>query len=432
MTLRQSYRQQDDPEFAAALRRMRMRCLTQADLDMLNARVVAPHSAPQACAPTDRCRMVCFTNAERYGVTRRLNQRLCDALVGAAARSAEAPPPTVGRAFVAVDARIRRSNQNKHAPLGDAVEALIRNGVKGDRSLGDRPPTLFLAPGCPLTLTDNTCVQRSVRACVHVCMRPRVCTCAVPRARVTRRAGSADSHVYTLAHTHLPPARSAPSIGLANGSPVSFHALKLKPDAAPQWRYQPRLRRFCWSLYASDVLHMVVKHDNPAFASTPVCDAVEPGFALVKPTLHRTQLLASAFPGLPPMAVNSTTVVVQALPAVAGYAATVWKWQGATLSSMYARCSARCVCHLRPSLHPPSVGPASRAPRSPARACGCCLSQLRRALARPRGRQQAAGHLRHAVTRAYAHRAPARGAVATVGRVRGRGRRRVGPLRRHM
>lgn len=156
VTLRKSYRQQMDPEYAAALRRMRMSTLTQADLDLINACVLAPGDTPPPLPESaGRRHIVCFTNAERYAVNRRLEQALCDSLVGDAARHSEPPHPEHGRAFIAVDARIRRTNTAR-APVSDTVETLLRNGVKGDRCLGDRPPTLFLAPGSPLTLTDNT------------------------------------------------------------------------------------------------------------------------------------------------------------------------------------------------------------------------------------------------------------------------------------
>lgn len=80
---------------------------------------------------------------------------------------------------------------------------------------------------------------------------------------------------------------------------------------------------------------MLVQHANPSFADTTVCPAVGPGLAVVLPTSHKTQLHRTAFAGLASMAVNSTTVVVHTLAAVAGYACTIWKWQGASLDAIY-------------------------------------------------------------------------------------------------
>lgn len=136
------------------------------------------------------------------------------------------------------------------------------------------------------------------------------------------------------------PPCSAPSLGLANGAPVTFVSLRLKPEVKPRWLHQPRIGRWCWTVTADEVLHMLVRHDNDDFARTTVCPALGPGLALVAPTSLNTRLHRNAFDGLAPMAVESTAIVVRALAAVSGFAATVWKWQGATLTSV-------CVPGLR-------------------------------------------------------------------------------------
>ena len=100
-----------------------------------------------------------------------------------------------------------------------------------------------------------------------------------------------------------------------------------------EWRYQPRIGRWCWTVLADDVVHMIVKHENPDFHTVSVCDAVPPGHALIAPTLLSTRLDCKAFPGLTPMSVNSTPIVVHTLPAVAGWASTLWKCQGATIDA---------------------------------------------------------------------------------------------------
>ena len=41
-------------------------------------------------------------------------------------------------------------------------------------------------------------------------------------------------------------------VGLANGGPVTFRELKLEPATTSQWRYHPRIGRFCWSVVADN------------------------------------------------------------------------------------------------------------------------------------------------------------------------------------
>lgn len=286
-----NFRAGASPEYQQLLARLRLAScpdsghFTASDLRDINATVLG-RRAPVPDDGLGTPEALVFRNSDRVAIARAAFTALADRLCGPLCRS-PAPPPTAVTDFptlcIAGDftPRARSVLRGFSQATTESLRACL---ASQDKSTGNMSPTLCCAVGVPLVGTWNV----------------------------------------------------LPSHGAANGSVSEYVTAWLQPHAVATWGWCSQHSRFTYTVPASAVVAIVVRSRLPQFRERQLVHGLGPGEFLLEPQTVPVTLDAASLPQDAALGVAGHTLRARftQIPAVLGWATTLWRLQGRELDRL--------------------------------------------------------------------------------------------------